>query len=179
MFAGSAVQLAWGIVFTALLGYAALTDIRTRRIRNVLVVVLAAFGVAFSLTLEGISSGLFRAGSGFGVGLACWLPFYALGWLGAGDVKLFAAAGAWLGATRAFEGALMAALAGAVVALVWMLWTYGFRRTADTLSVASAVPAVLMPDEESRRRRRALPYGVALAAGALAAGWLPRTLLFQ
>ena len=168
-----------GVVFTALIGYAALSDVRTRRIPNKVVAILAALGFAFSVYYVGGLSGPVRSAAGLGVGLACWLPFYALRWLGAGDVKLFAAAGSWLGVTRAIEGALIAGLAGAGLALVWMVWTYGARRTASTLSVATAAPGILLPDEASRRRKRTMPYGVALAIGALAAGWLPRTLLFQ
>jgi prepilin peptidase CpaA len=176
VFAGSAVQFAAGIVFSGLIAFAAYRDVRTRRIPNRVVVILAVAGLGYSLLLSGVS-GLLRSGSGIGVGLACWLPFYALGWLGAGDVKLFAAAGSWLGPLRTVEGALIAALAGAVLALGWMLWAYGFKRTASTLSVASVAPAILAPGGDTDRGRT-LPYGVALAVGALAAGWLPWSLLF-
>lgn len=178
MFTGSLFSLAGGVVFTALIGYAAFRDVRTRRIPNRLVVVLAVTGLVFSVYLSAGPGGLLRSAAGIGVGFACWLPFHMVRWLGAGDVKLFAAAGSWLGATRALEGALIAGLAGAGLALVWMVWMHGVRSTASTLSVATAAPGVLLPSEEDRRRRRAMPYGVALAAGALAAGWLPRSLLF-
>jgi prepilin peptidase CpaA len=178
VFTGSQVHLAGGVVFTALIAYAAFRDVRTRRIPNRVVVILAVTGFVFSVFVEGGAGGILRGAAGLGVGLACWLPFHMVRWLGAGDVKLFAAAGCWLGATRALEGALIGALAGAGLALVWMVWMHGVRRTASTLSVATAAPAVLLPSEEDRRRRRAMPYGVALAVGALVAGWLPRTLLF-
>jgi prepilin peptidase CpaA len=177
VFAGSTVQVALGVVFSGLIAYAAYTDVRTRRIPNRVVVLMAVAGLGYSVLSFGVS-GLLRSGSGIGVGLACWLPFYALGWLGAGDVKLFAAAGGWLGPLRTVEGALIAALAGAVLALGWMLWRYGVRRTASTLSVASVAPAILTPGGGTIDQRRTLPYGVALAVGALAAGWLPRSLLF-
>lgn len=178
MFTGSLFHVAGGVVFTVLIAYAAFTDVRSRRIPNRVVAILAVTGLVFSVYFAGGPSGLLRGASGLGVGLACWLPFYMVRWLGAGDVKLFAAAGSWLGVTRALEGALIAGLAGAGLALVWMVWMHGVRRTASTLSVATAAPGVLLPSDEDRRRRRAMPYGVALAAGALAAGWLPRTLLF-
>jgi prepilin peptidase CpaA len=178
VFTGSLVPLAGGVVFTALIAYAALMDVRMRRIPNRVVAILAVTGFVFSVYVEGGAGGILRGAAGLGVGLACWLPFHMVRWLGAGDVKLFAAAGCWLGATRALEGALVAALAGAGLALVWMVWMHGVRRTASTLSVATAAPGVLLPSEDDRRRRRAMPYGVALAVGALVAGWLPRTLLF-
>lgn len=178
MFAGS-FGLSAGVVFTVLVLYAALQDVRSRRIPNVVVAVLGVLGIIYSVVVEPGTTGLLRGVGGFATGLVCWLPFYALGWLGAGDVKLFAGAGAWLGPLRTVEGALIGALAGAVLAVGWMVWSYGLKRTATTLSVATAAPAILAPDGRHIDRRRTLPYGVALAVGALAAAWLPRTLLFQ
>ena len=108
-------------------------------------------------------------------GLACWLPFYALGWLGAGDVKLYAAAGAWLGPERAAEGALIGALFGALLSLVWMARSHGMKGTVETLGLAAATPAVLAPSEGASKRST-LPYGVAIAFGAIWAGWMPQIL---
>lgn len=178
MFAGP-FGLSAGVVFTGLILYAALQDVRNRRIPNVVVAVLGVLGVIYSVVVEPGTPALLRAVGGLATGLVCWLPFYALGWLGAGDVKLFAAAGAWLGPVRTVEGALIGALAGAVLAVGWMIWSYGWKRTATTLSVATAAPEILAPDGRHIDRRRTLPYGVALAVGALAAAWLSRTLLFQ
>jgi len=111
------------------------------------------------------------------IGFACWLPFYALGWLGAGDVKLFAAAGSWLGPLRTIEGALVAAIAGAVLALVWMGWTYGARKGATDLAIALTLPSTLARGPAAQATRKTLPYGVALALGALTAAWAPGLLL--
>lgn len=168
-----------GTVFTGLILYAAWQDIRHRRIPNRTVAWLALLGAVYSVGVDPALGTLIRVVGGLAVGLACWLPFYALGWLGAGDVKLFAAAGTWLGPLRTVEGALIGALAGAVLAIGWMIWSYGFRRTAATLSVATAAPSILAPADRTVDKGRTLPYGVALAVGALAAAWLPRTLLFQ
>jgi prepilin peptidase CpaA len=179
VFAGSGAQLVGGVVFTALIVYAAFRDVRSRRIPNATVAILVFTGIVYATAVvEAGLPGLLRGLAGLGVGLVIWLPFHALGWIGAGDVKLFAAAGAWLGPARTLEGALMAALAGAVLAFGWMLWSYGVRRTVTTISIGSVVPSILAPGEGARNAGRTLPYGVALAAGALAAGWLPRLLLF-
>jgi prepilin peptidase CpaA len=168
-----------GAVFTGLILYAAWRDIRSRRIPNRTVAWLALLGAVYSIGVDPAAGTLLRVVGGFAAGLACWLPFYALGWLGAGDVKLFAAAGTWLGPVRTVEGALIGALAGALLAVGWMVWSYGFRRTAATLSVATAAPSILASEGRKVDTRRTLPYGVALAVGALAAAWLPRTMLFQ
>jgi prepilin peptidase CpaA len=114
---------------------------------------------------------------GLVAGLVVWLPFYALGWLGAGDVKLVAAAGAWLGPKEVLEGSLIAALLGAVLALLWMLRSRGLRNAIETLGIATTVPSVLTGTSSSVDRVRSLPYSVPIAVGALCAAWLPGLLV--
>ncbi len=166
-----------GSAYTLLLLSAAIWDIRSRRIPNRLVAVLAGLGLSFSIMAAPLLPGAASGMSGLLIGLICWLPFYALGWLGAGDVKLYAAAGSWLGPLRTVEGALIAAVSGAVLALAWMVWSHGAKDAATTLAIATARPTP--PAEHSRtvRTKRTLPYAVALTFGALAAAWLPRPLL--
>lgn len=176
-FAGTRWGLAWGISYTILVALAAVLDVRTRRIPNWLVLILGTLGIAYSsLHFPGFV-GVWRGAGGIGLGLALWLPFYALGWLGAGDVKFFAAASAWLGPMRALEAALEAAVIGAALAVIWMLWTYGMRRALVTLGVATATPAILAPSPRTSIGQRTLPYGVALALGALVAAWMPGLFL--
>ena len=175
-FEGAPMALAAGIVFTAILVVAAIGDLRTRRIPNALVAVLAVAGMGYCIARAPVIEGLARSGGGLLAGLACWLPFYMLGWLGAGDVKLYAAAGAWLGPARAVEGALIGALFGAVLALIWMVKSQGLRNVAETVALAAATPDVLAPDSGKARRRSTMPYAVAIAFGAIWAGWMPRIL---
>jgi prepilin peptidase CpaA len=172
----SQMAIAAGVVFTAILAVAALSDIRTRRIPNAIVLSLAVLGLAFCVSTQGVLPGLTKSVEGMFVGLACWIPFYALGWLGAGDVKLYAAAGAWLGPSSAVEGALIGALAGAVLALLWMVKAFGVRQTSETLGLASSTPRILSPRQDRSGRSSRLPYGVAIAAGAICAGWVPGIL---
>ena len=170
------MALTAGLVFTAILVAAAIGDWRTRRIPNRLVAILAVCGIAFSVVRAPILGGLTQAGGGLLTGLACWLPFYALGWLGAGDVKLYAAAGAWLGPARAVEGALIGALFGAVLALAYMMKSQGMKQTAETLGMAAATPEMLTRPS-GPGKRSTLPYGIAIAFGALWAAWMPRVLI--
>ncbi|MEO5589057.1 MAG: prepilin peptidase [Gemmatimonadaceae bacterium] len=164
-----------GIVYSIILVVAAIGDLRTRRIPNRLVLLLAMLGVLYSLIRAPVLMGLAQAGGGIGAGLLCWLPFYMLGWLGAGDVKLFAAAGAWLGPGRAVEGAIVAALFGAVLSLIWMVRTQGVKNAVETLGLAAGSPGVLS-SAGGASRHATLPYGVAIAIGAIWAGWMPRLL---
>ena len=166
-----------GIIYTAILVLAAIGDMRTRRIPNRLVAVLVVLGLAFSVTQRPVLAGTLHGLEGVLVGLACWLPFYALGWLGAGDVKLFAAAGAWLGPMGALEGAFIGALAGAVLAVLWMLKSHGVRNAVQTLGMAAGSPGLLSSPAGGEKGRSTLPYGVAIAFGAICAAWIPGLLL--
>ncbi len=96
---------------------ACITDLRDGRIPNVLT--LGAIVVAV------VVHGLLPQGQGWGhvglgtlAGLAVFFPFFALGGMGAGDVKLMAALGAWLGAGTVILVALYGAIAGGVLAII-------------------------------------------------------------
>jgi prepilin peptidase CpaA len=174
LFAGSALRFAAGGVFTLLLAYACVSDLRTRRIPNALVVLIAVCGVAFSIVISPVVSGMVRSGGGLLTGLVIWLPFWLLGWLGAGDVKLFAAAGSWLGAWGAVQAAAIAALVGAVLTIGWLLLERGWRSAARTFWIATVYPRILQgPSKIERNPKRLVPYGLALAIGLVAVGWSP------
>jgi prepilin peptidase CpaA len=104
------------------------TDLARRRIPNVL-----TFGSALAgLVWHGWADGLGGAGwaaAGWAVGIALLLPLYLLRSLGAGDVKLIAAFGAWLGPTDVAWAGLYGTIAGGVVALAVALAT-GYLGTA-------------------------------------------------
>ena len=83
-----------------LLAIACIWDLRTRRIPNALTLPAAALALVFHL----VSGGWSAAGTSLGgwlLGAALFFPMFALRGMGAGDVKLFAAAGAWLTSTNA------------------------------------------------------------------------------
>ena len=175
MFAGSDWRFAAGLVYSLLLVVACVTDVRWRRIPNVLVLVIALTGFAFSVALESLGPGLLRAASGLTLGFAIWIIFHVVGGLGAGDVKLFAAAGAWLGPGGAWRAALLAALAGGVLSLVALAMQRrtreGVERVAMSLSMLSLAPLGRVSADQHRKTY--LPYGVALACGALLTAWIP------
>ena len=175
MFLDSPLEGAAGAVFTLLLAAACVTDVRARRIPNGLVLALGLTGLGFSLVESPILPGLARAGAGMATGLAIWLPFWLLRKLGAGDVKLFAAAGAWLGPESAALAALVAAVLGGVLTLGWLLREQGVSRTARGLwlRTAAARSGVEAPDVLVVPASRRVPYGIALAAGAALVAWLP------
>jgi prepilin peptidase CpaA len=151
-------------------------DVRTRRIPNALTYGGLLAGLLFQIAsrgLEGVQSSL----AGAGVGLALFLPLFALGGMGAGDVKLMAALGAWLGPEGAAWTALYAAFAGGVMAVVVAL-ARGYLRTAFanvwTLlgfwRFAGIRPLDGLTLQTSRGPR--LPYALPITAGLFATLWL-------
>lgn len=177
MFAASPLGFLAGAVFSVLIVLGAIEDVRSRRIPNVLVATLALLGLIYSSLMPPSFGGALRGIEGLVTGLICWLPFYLFGWLGAGDVKLSAAAGAWLGPMRALEGTIIAALLGAVVALFWMVRARGVRNSVETLGIATTLPGVLTEQTSPNAKARSLPYGVPMAAGALIVAWMPAIFL--
>src|ERR1700749_3638515 len=79
-----------------MLVWAAISDWRTRTIRNWLTLALAASGIFNSFVTAGAISPS-DAGLGLLVGFAIPFVLFLMGALGGGDVKLLAGIGAWLG----------------------------------------------------------------------------------
>lgn len=107
---------------------ACVTDVRSRRIPNAL-----TFGAALAaLAYQSMAGGWPGAQStllGWLVGTALFLPFFLLGGMGAGDVKLVAALGAWLGPHEALQLALCASIAGGAIG-AFVALTRGYLTTA-------------------------------------------------
>jgi len=169
------MDVARGVALSALLAAACLSDLRARRIPNRLVLVTAMVGVAFAVVGADWIGGLLRAGGGMITGLAVWLPFFAFGMLGAGDVKLFAASATFLGARAAIDGALYTALYGGLLAAVFMVANSGWSASVFRIGHAAHQPMLLRQGPGKHGRR--LPYALAIAAGVLTALWWPGHLL--
>ena len=107
---------------------ACVTDLRSRRIPNVLTLGGALAALVYHATSGGVV-GLLIASSGWIVGLALFFLPYALGGMGGGDVKLLAALGAWLGPLGAVWLALYTGLAGGVLA-IGVAWRRGYLPVA-------------------------------------------------
>ena len=149
-------------------GLAAVIDLRTRRIPNALTGSLAVVGLGIAAAQLG-TVGIGGAIVGFLLGFAFMLPGNVFGATGAGDVKLFAAAGAILGPATTVRAFMFTAIAGGVLALVVALRR---RRLARTISLPaglvagrkSAVPAIESPAADNR-----FAYAPAIAIGVVMA----------
>jgi prepilin peptidase CpaA len=141
---------------------AVVTDLRSQRIPNRLN--LAAIGIALALQFSASGpSGLLVALAGLGVGLAMFLPFYAFGGMGAGDVKAMAAAGSFLGPSGAFLAAGLALVAGGGIAMILFMERIGSIRLPWQTSEGGA--------QTAGQPIAGFPYAGAIAVGCVIALW--------
>ena len=121
--------------------------------------VLAFFPVALALRLPMDALGMCALSAG--VALVCGIGMFALGWCGGGDAKLLAACALWLGWPGVLTFLLATGVAGGLLAAGLML-----ARKGMIGALMAAGPGWLgrlfQPDGD-------LPYGLAIAAGALIA----------
>jgi prepilin peptidase CpaA len=111
---------------------ASVADVRTRRIPNALTFGTALFAIALQTWIDG-TRGLGLSLAGWLVGVAIFFPIFALGGMGAGDVKLVGALGACLGPLGALHVALGAAIAGGLLAVLVTLRIGYFSRAVANL----------------------------------------------
>ena len=167
---------------TALLVVAVVTDLRSRRIPNWLVVVgfvLAGTTQAFAAAqgVPGLAgTRLWAPLAGALIGAAALLPLYALRGCAAGDMKLLAMVGAFVGPALVLVVALGTLVAGGLLALAFMLGRGVAAQTLRNLrriaarawARAAGGPGAAWP-APMRHTAARLPYAVAITMGTLAA----------
>jgi prepilin peptidase CpaA len=150
---------------------ASATDLARRRIPNGVSLATAAAGL--TLAMGGISGvTVWSSIAGLVIGLMLMLPGHVLGATGAGDVKLFAAAGAVLGAAQTVQAFLYVAIAGGVLALAFACVRGRLARTLARLTALVRRPSAAAAEIESPAEDNRFPYGPAIAVGCvIAALW--------
>ncbi|MFT4254737.1 MAG: prepilin peptidase [Caulobacter sp.] len=155
------------IVFAGLAVVAGLKDVTSYTIPNwISLALLAAFPFAAVLGGTGWTTVGLCLAVGFGMLVAGMLMF-ALRWVGGGDAKFLAACALWMGLTGLLPFLLNTAIAGGVLTLALMA-----LRGARLAPLVAVGPAWVrrLGDKEGD-----VPYGVAIAVGALAA--LPQSAI--
>lgn len=160
------------IPFAATVIAAAASDVRSRRIPNVLTV--GGFCIALALR-SFLGAGAVGAGLlGALLGLCIGLLMLALGGFGGGDVKLLAAVGAFTGPQGFLIAFALTAVIGGVMALAEAAVRGGLRSLfRDVGNLAANLFTFGKRGERQTldtQRAAKLPYGVAIALGSLA-GW--------
>lgn len=155
----------------AVLAVATLTDLRSRRIPNWLVLPFLAAGIAVNSWIHGWH-GVGQSFAGFALGAAIYGLLFCLGGMGMGDVKLCAAIGAWIGPSQLMVALVITGLAGGVMAICWAA-SRGFLGNLFSGSadlVFGLKKRGLRPHHElvlSNPRARKMPYAPAIAIGTL------------
>jgi prepilin peptidase CpaA len=162
-----------GLIIASL---ACVTDLRTRRIPNVLTFGAALAGFLYQFVSGGIDA-LCHAALGWLVGALIFILPFALRGLGGGDVKLLAALGAWLGPVDVVWLALYTGVAGGVLAVV-VSARYGYLRTAIQnvklllthwrVAGIEAVPSITLENSAGPK----LAYAFPILTGMVATIWL-------
>jgi prepilin peptidase CpaA len=150
---------------------AAFFDLRLRRIPNWLI----GFGLAAGIVLSAYQGPRFVLLSllGFAAGIGLLIVPFALGWIGAGDVKYLGVVGALLGVGMLprifFYSALVAGLIAILFLAAGVVHTTGFRKQWNELKTVVLSMGRILPEPVAIRAsgRGSVPWGVAFAIGTV------------
>lgn len=161
----------WAAAFIFL---AVASDVRFHRIPNWLTLP-ALFGALIASPWVGATSGPLEAAVGAALGLALLIGPYALGGMGAGDVKALMALGAWLGPVAIVGATAWAVIAGSVFAVTMLslhgeIIPFAQRWGRTLLKTLTSGRVAYMPPEAGSIAAGGIPFAVAIAVG-LAAQW--------
>jgi len=170
------------LLLLCLLVGAALVDIRSHRVPNLISLGGLVIGLGLNIWFLGAGTqGLLAALGGVLVALLVFLPFYAAGGMGAGDVKLMAMVGAFVDPLHALLAAGLSLGAGSLMGLGILLMRRGattmarrYRSTFQCLAVTGKWSYV--PPAAGEPAAARFPYAFAIALGTLATMWWSGTL---
>jgi len=155
-------------------------DVKQRRIPNWLI--LLGLVVGFSLNGSRGLNAFYLSLLGFVLGIGVFIIPFALGWLGAGDVKYLGVIGALLGPTLLPRVLWYSVVTAGSIAFLYFIIgrvNSGFLRTAwDDCWVALLTFGRVLPNSISARVSKGahtVPWGVALGAGTILAYYVDST----
>jgi prepilin peptidase CpaA len=118
--------------------------------------------------------GLMFSLAGTVIGLALLLPLYAIGGMGAGDVKLLAGVGAWVWGTTTVYAFAVSAVIGGIIAVLMVVWRRKwFKHQAQFWMICNEILTVKDPEKlaaiaaERKPTMMLLPYGIPIAIGTI------------
>jgi prepilin peptidase CpaA len=171
------IQILVAVLLPAILIAASWIDLKQHRIPNFLTLSALIAGVSLQLILQGWSGIMYSLG-GMAIGFLIFIPFYIKGGMGAGDVKLMAAAGAFLG----FEDTLLAVgltlFAGSIMGVFLLVILGGIKSamhryysTLKQLLYTHSVDLSYIPPPSDDAASVKFPYAAAICIGTIAAMW--------
>jgi len=171
----SAVAANWHVWFVSVvLVVAAVIDGLKLKVPNWITFPMILSGWLYSMAFFGWP-GLAWSLIGTAVGLALLLPAYAIGGMGAGDVKLLAGVGAWVWGTITFYAFCVSAILGGVIALgmvvyrrQWGKHQNQFMGIVNEILVLRDPNALAAIAADRKSSMLLLPYGIPIAIGTIA-----------
>ncbi len=150
------------------------TDLYARRVPNRGLLAAAVAGSVAMLMLPGVSTGFPEAMAGLLLGLVLLLPFHLIGWMGAGDVKLFSVLGLLLGGGALLPLWIIASLLAGAHAAIWIAARNGLAK-GFIAQYPPAFRAYTFVNESgfldrmkaSREGRKGIPYAAYLGIATL------------
>jgi len=168
----------WPIwIVTVTLIVAAVIDGVKLKVPNWITFPMIVSGWIYSATLSPYAGldGLTFSLIGTLVGLALLLPAYAIGGMGAGDVKLLAGVGAWVWGTVTLYAFAVSAIVGGIIAVGMVLAGKGWdRHRSQFWVICNEILTVKDPEKlatiaaERKPTMMLLPYGIPIAIGTIA-----------
>jgi prepilin peptidase CpaA len=146
-----------------------ITDIKKRKILNIVTIPAILFGFIYYTVFLGLEGFLF-SGKGFLLGLSLLLIPYLLGGMGAGDVKLMAAIGALMGTSFILYSFVYIALIGGFISVVLIMKKNGIKISLNSFCfqlffIRSNLGSLLVSKDKSSSI--SFPYGIAIVFGTL------------
>jgi prepilin peptidase CpaA len=165
----------WPIwIVTITLVVAAYIDGKKLKVPNLITYPMIVSGWIYSFAFFGWE-GLGWSLIGTVVGLALLLPAYAIGGMGAGDVKLLAGVGAWVWGTTTLYAFCVSAVLGGVIAVGMVLYQKAWQKHQDQFwMIWSEITTIRNPDTlaaiaaDRKPTMMLLPYGIPIAIGTIA-----------
>ncbi|MDA0285387.1 MAG: A24 family peptidase [Planctomycetota bacterium] len=166
------------VAFTLIV--AAWIDGKELRVPNWITFPMVFSGLIWNTFASGLGTwqegGLYGSLAAMATGLVCLLPLYAVGGMGAGDVKLMAGMGAWLASySHTWQAFVVSVFVGAFMAIV-MIWRSGkfAEHYANFLLITNEWMTIRNPRElaaiaaERKPTMHLLPYGIPICIGSIA-----------
>lgn len=162
----------WPIkLVSAILILAAWIDGKELKVPNWITFPMVLSGLVYSAVAgDGFVAGL----QGMCCGLLCLLPLYAVGGMGAGDVKLMAGIGAWVGWEITFYSFCVSVVVGAIMAVLMVASRGAWKKHYEQfLLILSEWTVIKNPYElskiaaERKPTMFLLPYGIPICIGTI------------
>ncbi|MDC3413853.1 A24 family peptidase [Terrihalobacillus insolitus] len=157
------------LAIALILSISVITDLRNRKILNIVTLPAIFVAIIYHFFTTGMEGFLF-SGQGFLVGLGLLFIPFLLGGIGAGDVKLLAAIGAWSGTIFVLYTGIYAGIMGGLIAMFILIKRKQLRFTiTNMLTTAVSLKGTKgsLHMKEETNQVLSIPYAIPIAIGAM------------